>query len=69
MQYCPIHYRASSSTGALIEMFEVPFKTDDLNTLYQGAKQSISVKTSRAGASKNWLSMREFLEQYDSLSH
>ncbi|WP_338123939.1 OmpA family protein [Vibrio neptunius] len=68
MQYFPIHYRASSSTEALIKMFQVPFKTDELEALYKGAKQSISVKTSRLGASKEWLSLREFVEQYGSLS-
>ncbi|MCG9677063.1 OmpA family protein [Vibrio sp. Isolate24] len=68
MQYCPIHYRASSSIKALIDMFRVPFDTNELEALYQGAKQSISVKTLREGARQEWLSLHEHLQQYDSLS-
>lgn len=68
MEYSPIHYTASANTEALVKMFEIPFKTDDLEALYRGAKQSISVKTARDGAPKEWIAMDEFLEEHGSLS-
>ncbi|WP_322621760.1 OmpA family protein [Vibrio sp. OPT41] len=68
MEYSPIHYMASANTQALVKMFEVPFKTEDLEALYKGAKQSISVKTARDGAPKKWIAMDEFLAEYGSLS-
>ena len=68
MQYCPIHYRATNDISRLVEMFQTPFDTGQLEALYEGAKQSISVKTARLGAEKQWLQMSEFLDLYDSLS-
>nr|WP_236800122.1 OmpA family protein [Aliivibrio fischeri] len=68
MEYCPIHYRASSNIKSLVDMFKIPFTTEELEALYKGAKQSISVKTTRDGALREWVAMDEFLEEYDSLS-
>ena len=68
MEYCPIHYTASSSINALVDMFEIPFNTEELEALYKGSTQSISVKTARDGAPNEWMAMDEFLDEYDSLS-
>ncbi|WP_235431371.1 OmpA family protein [Vibrio sp. VPAP30] len=68
MEYSPIHYMASSKINSLVKMFQIPFDSEELEALYKGAKQSISVKTSRDGAPKDWIAMDEFLEENGSLS-